>query len=84
MPPLILYMTDGCHLCEQAQQLCVQALGRPAREVDIAADPELLDRYGVRIPVLKRADNGAEIGWPFSAADVRRLSLNDPPQGTGT
>ena len=64
---LILYSTVGCHLCEQAQLLCAQTLGQPVQEVDIADDEDLLDRYGVRIPVLQRQDNGAELGWPFDA-----------------
>ena len=39
----------------------------------IADDAELLEQYGVRIPVLRRVDTGEELDWPFDAAAVRRL-----------
>jgi hypothetical protein len=34
-------------------------------EVNIEDELKLLDRYSVRIPVLQREDNGAELFWPF-------------------
>ena len=77
---LILYSTVGCHLCDQAREL-VWSLGTGAgerlREVDVADDPELLERYGVRIPVLTRTDTGAELGWPFDASVLENF-LSDP------
>lgn len=75
MSELVLYMTAGCHLCEQAQQLVVETLGHPVPEVDIVVDDDLMARYGVRIPVLRRGD-GAELGWPFDRAAVRGLMLS--------
>ena len=69
MPALILYGTSCCHLCEQAETILHEA-GAVAEHVDIADDDALLERYGTRIPVLRRADSGAELGWPFDAADV--------------
>lgn len=66
----VLYMTEFCHLCEQAQALVVEVTGRPAREIDIVYDDALMDRYGVRIPVLRTAD-GRELGWPFDATALR-------------
>jgi len=79
---LILYTTLACHLCTEAKAL-VQAAGvdvsRDLEEVDIVDDPDLFDRYGVRIPVLMRPDSGAELGWPFDAAALDRfLSGIDP------
>jgi hypothetical protein len=44
--------------------------------VEITDDAELLERYGIRIPVLRRWDTGRELDWPFDAAAVRRLVLN--------
>ncbi len=75
MNDLVLYMTTGCHLCDEAQRLVVATLGKPVPEVDIVDDDRLMTRYGVRIPVLCRAD-GAELGWPFDAAAVRTLALS--------
>ena len=34
--------------------------------VDIAQSEELVERYGTRIPVLRRNDTGAELDWPFT------------------
>ena len=65
----ILYSTLGCHLCEDAMAL-IKASGCIAdiKEEDIANDDALVERYGVRIPVLQCAESGAELGWPFDAA----------------
>ena len=64
-----LYGTEFCHLCEEAEDV-LQALGVAAEYVDIADDDALVEKYGVRIPVLQRMDTGAELGWPFDAAGV--------------
>lgn len=72
--PLILYSTAGCHLCEQAEALLGGAglrAGRDYRLQDIALDASLVERYGIRIPVLQRAS--AELDWPFDAQGLRRF-----------
>ena len=74
MSNLILYATAGCHLCEQAQCLISNTLGKTVAAVDIADRPDLLDRYAVRIPVLRRVDSGKELDWPFAAADILALT----------
>ena len=76
MSNLILFATDSCHLCEQAQRLIYSALGQTVTEVDIADRPDLLDRYAVRIPVLRRVDSGEELDWPFVAADILALTAD--------
>jgi hypothetical protein len=40
--------------------------------VDIDGDPELSARYGLRIPVLERAD-GVALDWPFHREAVLAL-----------
>lgn len=70
---LILYGTSECHLCEQAQDQVLAAAGRPAIEVDVAEDDGLYQRYGLRIPVLRRQDTGAELDWPFDTVAVIAL-----------
>jgi glutaredoxin len=67
---LELYGTTFCHLCENAEAI-LREIGIEAVYVDIADDDELVEKYGMRIPVLKRGDTGAELGWPF---DVARAS----------
>jgi len=74
MRRLILYTTDGCHLCEAAAALLrsMPELSRtPVIEVDIALDEALVRRYGTRIPVI--ACGAREATWPFSADDVLGL-----------
>ncbi|PIE41628.1 MAG: thioredoxin family protein [Gammaproteobacteria bacterium] len=65
---LIFYTTAGCHLCDQADAI-VRATLNPdfflIEYQDIAEDDGLIEQYGVRIPVLKIASNGRELGWPF-------------------
>jgi len=67
-----LYSTTCCHLCEEAEAI-LREVGIEADYVDIADDDELLEKYGIRIPVLKRVDTGAELGWPFDAVAVLRF-----------
>lgn len=73
---LTLYGTSACHLCDQAEALLVQAASARHLEwcyVDIALDDALVERYGLRIPVLL-AENGHELGWPFSLLDILKAS----------
>ncbi len=68
-----LYGTSACHLCEVAQDLLRATLNPEFFEinlVDIADSDSLIERYGVRIPVLRRDADGSELGWPF---DVEAL-----------
>jgi glutaredoxin len=68
---LQLYTTAGCHLCEHAEEILYDLSVR-FEAVDIADDPSLIERYGVRIPVL-RDDAGQELGWPFDGTAVQRF-----------
>ena len=75
-PVVTLYSTLGCHLCEQAKALSwpvLQHFGYQLREVEIADNELLLERYGVRIPVVQRQDSGAELGWPFTQEQLAEL-----------
>lgn len=66
MKNYILYSTDGCHLCEQAWQLCQQlGLGEQVQVVDIVYDDSLSEQYGVHIPVLKQLSSQQQLFWPF-------------------
>ena len=73
---LVLYTTAGCHLCEQAASMLaeLEAQGQVRIEaVDIANDEQLVERYGIRIPVVKDVERDQEIGWPFAMGDLLRL-----------
>jgi glutathione S-transferase len=55
MASVTLYGKPGCHLCDEARAVLVEALaGRDVdlEEVDVTLDPVLERRYGERIPVL--------------------------------
>lgn len=73
---LHLYSTSHCHLCEQAENL-LQSMAKLYDTqwaiIEIAEDTELLARYEIKIPVLKRLDTGAEISWPFNNQDIQNL-----------
>lgn len=71
---LVLMSTEACHLCEQAQALLLPLQGALNEDLyldDIAYSDDLLNRYGVRIPVLLHETSGAELDWPFDAATLR-------------
>jgi hypothetical protein len=72
---LKLYVTAGCHLCEDAQAVVAQAgLAQMVERVEIGYDALLAERYGWRIPVLRIEPGGVEIDWPFAASDVLAAS----------
>ncbi len=70
---LVLFGTDGCHLCEKAQALLL-ALPAPLNcdlyLEDIAASEQMVERYGVLIPVLLHEDSQTELRWPFDQAQL--------------
>lgn len=66
---LLFYTTSQCHLCDLAEALLVSTsmpVPIPVDVIDIAQSEELVARYGTRIPVLRRSDTSAELGWPFT------------------
>ncbi|WDE07766.1 glutaredoxin family protein [Thalassomonas viridans] len=70
----ILYSSEGCHLCEQALELCYQLLAPASiKVVDIVDDDRLVELYGVYIPVLERLADGQKLFWPFTAEQVGEL-----------
>ena len=71
----ILYGTLGCHLCDDAEQLLVQAqlvLPITWRTVDIALEQNLMTKYSASIPVLIN-EEGQSLHWPFSFLDISQL-----------
>ncbi|QPO19757.1 glutaredoxin family protein [Pseudomonas sp. Y39-6] len=73
MPPECqLFTTLGCHLCELAEAEIMPLVehGLLVELVDIADSEALFEAYGLTIPVLRRADTGAELGWPFDTEQV--------------
>ena len=61
---LTLLTRPGCHLCDVAKETMDRVAAKSGEawtEVDISADPELEDEYGLRIPVVLL--DGVEHGY---------------------
>lgn len=71
-PECQLFGTLGCHLCEfaEAEIMPLVEYGLLVELVDIADSQALFEAYGLSIPVLRRVDTGAELGWPFDTEQV--------------
>lgn len=69
MTDFILFGTEGCHLCEEAEALLLEA-GLSFETRDIIDDEQAQQLYAVRIPVLLHTDSGKELGWPFDAQQL--------------
>jgi len=73
-PVLVLYVREGCHLCDQFLVELSVDLG-PAIErlavVDVDSDPDLASRFGLRVPVLEMGGEVLGEGI-YDGAGVRR------------
>ena len=68
-----LFGTAGCHLCEVALELLHATLNPEyfdIWEIDIADSDTMIEQYGVRIPVLRRDQDGTELNWPFGVDEL--------------
>ena len=77
IPMLYLYSTTHCHLCELALDMLTGLNIDSVKSVEISGDDQLLQDYGLRIPVIKRLDTNAELDWPFTLSDIRQFLLKD-------
>jgi glutaredoxin-related protein len=79
MQKLILFTSVGCHLCERAVEeieQCFQDCDFTYHEVDIASDPNLLRKYGTRVPVLLFRKSDECLFWPFDHfAILKKLDI---------
>ncbi|MDC0598790.1 glutaredoxin family protein [Gammaproteobacteria bacterium] len=80
MKKLFLYTTTACHLCETAKEIITPFLEQKHLElccVEITESDELINKYGVRIPVVSIEENKTgllqEIEWPFNAQEFQRF-----------
>ena len=77
------YTTSGCHLCEQAESMLTALLSfhpHSVEAVDIAEGDALVELYGLRIPVLRRDSDGAELGWPFTSSELEAFLIDKPDE----
>ena len=71
---LTLYSRPGCHLCERLLDDLTPLLPHRARVeiVDISDEPELMRRYGLRIPVLRGGTEEIS-GYPLNVENLNRF-----------
>ncbi|RIH89010.1 glutaredoxin family protein [Calidithermus roseus] len=67
----ILISRDGCHLCEEAEQL-LEALRVPFERRNVDEDPEWVAQYSFRVPVLLKGERVLMEGR-FDAARLTKL-----------
>ena len=76
MKKLKFFTTEGCHLCEQASLILDELHDRFIFEmeiVDIATEEDLVQKYGLSIPVLLNIENNEVLYWPFDRDSVVNL-----------
>lgn len=76
---LTIYSKPGCHLCDEMKALVHRVIAHDAAahdisvdEIDISADRDLVDRYGLEIPVLL-IDGKKAAKYRVSEAELRRM-----------
>jgi hypothetical protein len=73
---LTIYSRPGCHLCDEMKAVVRAAIAdRPdisVDDVDISTSPELLDRYGLEIPVLT-IDGRKAAKYRVSELELKRM-----------
>jgi hypothetical protein len=67
----VLYQRDDCKLCDEALAIIAAARAPDFQSVWIDGNDALERVYGERVPVLRDADDGRELCWPFGVDDVR-------------
>ena len=83
MKTLRLFTTLGCHLCEDAEVILapiIEPLGYTLEKIEISESEDLVDRYGIRIPVIrlpddvtKASDADRELNWPFDEIQLHQF-----------
>ena len=69
---LVLYTLIGCHLCDDVAAM-LRDMGIEWTPVEIDTDPELEQKYDIRIPVLYLPDTGKELFFPFNEDQVQEF-----------
>ncbi len=74
MANFILFGTEGCHLCEDAERL-LSGIDLVFEKQDILHDGQWMQRYALSIPVLVHQPSGSELAWPFSVESLNEFIL---------
>ena len=73
MKGIKLFSSPGCHLCELGEEVLLRVQTTYKFEieiVDISSSEELVEKYGIMIPVLLNTENGKHLYWPFNAEEI--------------
>jgi hypothetical protein len=67
-----LLVTSSCHLCHDAEVILMPFVehGLLVEVIDIVDLEQGVERYGMRIPVLRHLKSSRELDWPFSYEHV--------------
>ena len=76
---LTIYSKPGCHLCDDMKSIVHRVIAQHSNthdisidEIDISTDRDLLDRYGLEIPVLM-IDGKKVAKYRVSAAELTQM-----------
>lgn len=72
MGTLVLFGTEGCHLCEEAEQVLSQAKIEFAKR-DILEQDDWHQRYATSIPVLLNTRTDQTLNWPFTVQQINEF-----------
>ena len=82
---LTIYSKPGCHLCDEMKAVISRAIaGRPGiaiEEIDISTNRELLEQYGLEIPVLM-IDGRKAAKYRVSEDGLRRMIEGRDEEGS--
>ena len=76
MKGIKLFSSPGCHLCELGEEILFRVQNTYKFQieiVDISTSEELVEKYGIMIPVLLNPENGNHLYWPFNAEEIISL-----------
>ena len=85
---LTIYSKPGCHLCDEMKSLVHRVVAQHSNdpisvnEIDISSDPDLLERYGLEIPVLL-IDGKKTAKYRVSEEELRRMLKGRGGRGEG-
>ncbi len=76
MKTVKFYTTTGCHLCDEAYAMMMHlnqesidvASNIDFQIIEISCDDTLIEKYGIRIPVL--TFESKELSWPFAIEEL--------------
>ncbi|WP_418274894.1 glutaredoxin family protein [Isoptericola jiangsuensis] len=84
-PRVVMYSRADCHLCDDARAVVASvcaAAGEDWQELDVDADPALVEQYGDYVPVVE-VDGVQQGFWRVDAARLARR-LAGPTGGNRT